>query len=121
MAQGLDFIAQGWEGGPLPLTSGPVVQQLPFPVAQCRRVLEVLGLDGGLLVAADPGDLLVDLIQVRPRAGTLLNDRQAPLDSVDAAEKPRPLHRTYAPRLVLALESMHPLYHLLAHLVQVRA
>src|SRR6516164_1816715 len=36
LTEPLDLIAQGWEGGPLPLAGGPVVLQLPFPVAQCR-------------------------------------------------------------------------------------
>jgi hypothetical protein len=61
ITKSLDLIAQGWEGCPLLQTSGFAAEQLLFPVAKHRRVLEVLGVDGAFLVAADLGDLLVEL------------------------------------------------------------
>jgi len=61
ITKSLDFIAQGREGRPLLQTSGFVTEQLLFPVAKHRRILEVLGVDGALLVATDLGDLLVEL------------------------------------------------------------
>ena len=52
-----DLIAQGREGGPLLQASGLAVDQSLFPVAEHRRVLEVLGVDGDFLVATDLGNL----------------------------------------------------------------
>ena len=57
----LDLIAHGWEGGPLPLASGLVVQQ---PISLSRSAAEFSkswGLDDGLFVAADLCDLPVEL------------------------------------------------------------
>jgi len=116
----LDLIAQGGKGGPLPLAGGPVVLQLPFPVAQCRRVLEVLGLDGGLPVTADLCDLPVEFPQARSGANPLFKDRQALLDGIDTAEQPGLLRHRCAPWLVLALVPVQ-LDHLQAQPVQVRA
>jgi len=67
ITESLDLIAQGREGCPLLLASGFVTEQLLFPVPEHGRVLEVLGVDGAFLVAADLGDLLVELGQVRGR------------------------------------------------------
>jgi hypothetical protein len=61
ITESLDLIAQGREGCPLLLASGFVTEQLLFPVAEHRRVLEVLDVDGAFLAAADLGDLLVEL------------------------------------------------------------
>jgi hypothetical protein len=46
ITESLDLIAQGREGCPLLLAGGFVTDQLLFPVAKHRRVLEVLGVDG---------------------------------------------------------------------------
>jgi hypothetical protein len=73
----LDLVGQGWKvpvrGCPLLLTGGLLDEQLPFPVAQRCRVLEILGVDGGLLIAADLRDLLVEDAHVRSCTHAILN------------------------------------------------
>jgi copper chaperone len=49
VTESLDLIAQGREGRPLLQASGFVTEQSLFPVAQHRRVLEVLGVARGEL------------------------------------------------------------------------
>src|SRR5215470_3683290 len=89
IAEPLDLIAQRRKGCPFPLAGGFVVEQLPFPVAQHRRGLEVLGVGGALLVAADLGDLPLELAQARGGAHALLDDRQPPLQRVETAAELR--------------------------------
>ena len=55
-------------GLPLPLTLGLGLDELLLLVAQRGSSLEVLRVDGAFLAAANVGDLLVELAQVRRSA-----------------------------------------------------
>jgi hypothetical protein len=127
ITESLDLIAQGREGCPLLQASGFVTEQLLFLVAKHRRVLEVLGVDGTLLVAADLGDLLVELCQVRRGADTLFQHRQAPIQRVKTAAKLRqqlalpPATGAAGSGLLLNSSGRHQLDHLLTDPVRVNA
>src|SRR5690242_902276 len=58
-------------GGPLPLARGLLSQQLLLPVALRGGLLEVLGLDGGLLLGAGYRDLFVQVTGVGSDPGPL--------------------------------------------------
>ena len=127
ITESLDLIAQGREGCPLLQVSGFVADQLLFPVAKHRRVLEVLGIDGALLVATDLGDLLVELGQVWRGAYALFQHRQAPFQRVETAAKLRqqlalsPASGAAGSRLLLDPPGRHQLDHLLTDPVRVNA
>jgi hypothetical protein len=72
-------------GGPLLLPRGLGGQQLLLPVTQRRGLLILLGIGGGVALAADPVDLLVQAGGVRPGAHSLLNGCQPSLDRVQAS------------------------------------
>src|SRR5579859_7301578 len=55
-------------------------QQFLLPVTQRRSLLILLGVGGGVPLAADPVDLLVQVTGVRPGAHPLLNGGQPLLD-----------------------------------------
>jgi 1-acyl-sn-glycerol-3-phosphate acyltransferase len=80
-AQPLEPLGQGGEiqlrGGPLLLPGGLLAQQVPFPVAQRRRGLVVLGPRGRVLLAPGLRYLLVEITHVRSGAHALLDGRQA--------------------------------------------
>ena len=127
ITKSLDLIAQGREGCPLLQTSGFVAEQLLFPVAKHRRILEVLGLDGALLVAADLGDLPVELAQLRSGAYALFQHRVTPFQRVETSAKLRqqlalpPASGTAGSRLLMDPPGRHQLDHLLTDPVRVNA
>jgi len=56
-------------GDPVFLPCGLSRQQFLLPVTQRRGLPVVMGIDGGFLLTADPGDLLVQVTSVRPLLG----------------------------------------------------
>src|SRR5215469_15375180 len=113
LSQALDLGAQRRKvyarGGQVLLAGGSLGEQLLLRVAQRGRALEVLGVDGGLLVAADLRERLVEV--ARSGAHAALEGRQAPLDRAEAGNDlshllaRRPGYRTAhrISRLVLAV------------------
>jgi hypothetical protein len=89
----LDLVGQGWQvpvrGCPLLLAGSLLAEQLLFSVAQRCRVLEVLGVDGGLFVVADLRDLLVEVAHVRFGTHAILQGPNARLDQVQPVEELR--------------------------------
>ena len=77
-------------GGPLLSPRGLVGQQLLLPVAQRGGLIEVLGIDGSLLLDADCPDLLIQVTGVGPDSDPLLNGRQPLLDRLQANPRSRP-------------------------------
>ena len=67
-------------GGPQLLSRGLVGQQFRLPEAQRDGLVEVLGIDGRLLLGAGDLDLLIQVTGVGPDPDPLLNGRQLPFD-----------------------------------------
>jgi hypothetical protein len=72
-------------GGPLVPLRGLGGQQFLLPVTQRRGLLKVLGVDGGFLLAADLGDLLIQLTGLRTGPNSLLDGREPLLDRLQAS------------------------------------
>jgi hypothetical protein len=99
--------------GPLLSPRGLVGQQLLLPVAQRGGLIEVLGIDGRLLLGAGCLDLLVQVTGVGSDPDPLLNGRQPLLDRLQANLRSRPR--------LLSRVPVQQLDDLLAHPVQVSA
>src|SRR5580704_6899588 len=69
-------------GGPLFLPRGLASQQFLFLVTQLRSLLILLGIGGGVPLASDPVDLLVQVTGVRAGAHPLFNGSQPALHRV---------------------------------------
>src|SRR5271170_3199045 len=109
-------------GGALLLPRGLAGQQFLLLVTPLRGLLKVARVDGGFLLAADLGDLLVQVSSVRPDAHPLFNGRQPAPEHVQASVHPH--HRYDLPRRPptrLRPQVADELDDLLAHLVQVGA
>src|SRR5258708_28669773 len=89
-AQPVESLGQGGKiqlcGGPLLLPGGLLGEQHPFPVAQCRRGLVVLGPGGRLLLAPGPRYLLVEITHVRSGTDALLDGGQARVDRLEPGD-----------------------------------
>src|SRR5262245_48213250 len=76
-------------GGPLVLPGGLLRRQLPFRVAQFSRLLIILRVRSGVLLAEDTDDFLIELAHVRAEADALLHGRHARLKLAQAHAKAR--------------------------------